>query len=492
MVSTSSDPGNEQTPDTDGPDEELADAVQELLRTPATPDTDRRERPANGTSAADKAPPSTEQQPGSVPEQPTATADPTAEHSLCEINIEHIRIRITPRLKEEWEDFLKDAKPGYVAVDGRVIGDSLASSDELIWNINHARNIPKEFIGATCEQTLRASDAGVFRNLTAQLKSYQARQRRKNASEEPEEHCITICVEDPDPDVLWTIATVVYAEMYRNESQVMRRLRAGVRYEDIIDRNNGTLPVDFIRSEDFSHLIEMLQINTWVSEPYRSALEGGSLGDYTARQMADIIVEGVERIHQYITADDDNGQPWSDITIPVKYKKIEETQPDLQVVPSDGWTFTTQEEQWARALLATKGVKRLLSLKGARDSGGLDISALSIGADANFDIPGFCELMNYVEQDWIQRHPQIQTTISELAIDGINEWGTHGANVGGSPKITGTFLPIELVIHVQNSYVGWKDQSLQTDAHVADRSSYISAAGARNLIDEFLQLTQAE
>ncbi|MCB0353092.1 MAG: hypothetical protein KDD64_06185 [Bdellovibrionales bacterium] len=382
---------------------------------------------------------------------------PEAQH-FFEFQIEDVIIRVEPGLKESLEQFLQspERRQGDIAIDGRVAKGTRWFPEKLILNVNHfdvsdeeEGQIPREAIGASCEQMLRMLDHGYIRYICSALERINRENSSESNGEPVEKLRLRILVEDFDQDVGWTIATVIAHMKYSGNSHILRRLREGVNYAGILDAHNGRLPTDFVNSQDEDKILQMLRMTVWVSEPYQE--KRARVREMGAEEMAHALNDQVNRILQYVTAEDDEGKLWTQVKIPANFDLIGTAFPGMKILP-EGYTFSANEEQCARIQLASSGVKRLLTLRGVREgNGALDVSFAALGADADFPTSRFCHWMNALERAFAKRMPD-SSELKVKIVKGKNDWGIHGESSGGSPRKSGSGLPLELLILGANTF----------------------------------------
>ena len=283
-----------------------------------------------------------------------------------------------------WKQFLKDAPPRSIALDGYVCDATKFDPKKTIQNFNHHEKVDRLSTRSTCAQILNAIRLHLFDQF-----------RNENGEIE-----LNIFVNDCDEDVCLSVYLLQHGFMA--EHVVNPNLNRLVNMEDALDTTSGAYP--------FPKDMPILQEMAWVFEPYRMARKHGLLHHNDEKIYRQVIEDVGQRIRQYITG---NGKK---ISLDTKYEVLD---------TGKGWSMVNEIGDYARTGMFADGISAFVSVK-ERGDGRYHYILGKHSPYVTFDIEKMYKRLNEAEN------------LKEDA------WGGSDI-IGGSPRVGGSSLTPEQV-----------------------------------------------
>jgi len=337
-----------------------------------------------------------------------------------ELKLRNVTIVIEPGRTLKFEEFVAEAPPYSIALDGYVEGKTRANDDGPHVNLNHHEEVDRISTNSTCMQAYNYLKAGLEETF------------KKNG-----QTTFRIYVNDCDQDTCLAIWLLANHDKFvgSRTSELMEEL---VKCEDKLDVFGGAFP--------FSTEERILGKLAWIFEPYtdhRSVIQ-----DMDARTMSAIIEAVCSRITEYSKGEG------KEVVPPVGYKNINQVVDNLDENPK-GWVFITSEEPYARVVLS-KDYTAFVSLVGEKE-GTFRYSVGKLKPKAAFPVEDLYDVLNAAEQ------------IKGTEITETNRWGGSDI-IGGSPRGTGSKLAPREIIVILNAFLSFRE----TESKVkADTSTFI-------------------
>jgi hypothetical protein len=321
----------------------------------------------------------------------------------------NIQLIIEPRKVKSFTEFVQEAPPNSIALDGYVKGPFDLDYLGPYANFNHHEGVDRLSTFATCGQVLLRLRAGLLTIF-------------KGDCQNP----VNIFVNDADHDVC--LATWLLKNYERiggeGDNVIIRPL-----ISDIIDYVNK---MDiFAGSYPFIPESKIVRQMTWVFDPYMESRKTGLIVKADKEQMLDIILKVHERIDAFCAGN------------------AQEQAPDMRYkVLAEGKHVTMVEEigMDARMKMAVDGITTFISHRGPSFiQGGTTYSLGRIGmSPVNFE--------------------KLYPRLNELEPDLFKGWG-GGDNTGASARVAGSSLNPKGLIEAVDLYFEEQLQKLEIRRH---------------------------
>lgn len=317
---------------------------------------------------------------GTLPAAPQPT-NPNLRRRECQI-APGIKLIVCPREAMEWDQFVREAPPYSIALDGVVKGPPRRDMTGPWVNFNHHEGVDRHATRSTCAQVAVALKQGLAEAFTT------GRGVEFN-----------IYVNDPDQDTslaVWLLANHERITGSRSEPLINRIVHA----EDVLDTTGGAYPFD-----PKSHMMREL---AWVFEPYTSARVSGRIGVMDAAEMYGVIQGVCANIDRYTLG------KGSELVLDTSY----------DVLGGNGvWKLIRETGPYAKTGLFADGGKAYVSLICEQDG----VYRYSIGKMSpyiRFPVEDLYQIFNVAEG---------------IPADAADRWNGSDT-VGGSPRIAGSTL----------------------------------------------------
>lgn len=299
-----------------------------------------------------------------------------------------------------WKQYCKSYSTHSIAIDGFVIGGpNWQGTNEggPRANFNHHENVDRLATRATCAQVLMAIRHGLFNQF-----------RDSNGS-----ILINIDSNDCDHDVCTTIALLRHSHMVDNAiAPSVNRL---VDMVDKLDTTAGAYP--------FSPDLPFLEELAWIFEPYSIFRLNGGLDNRNGNEYISIINDVENRILSSIVG---KGKV---IPLDTRYEVLQS---------GNGWVSVKEIGGNARTAMFHDGIRAYVAPR-ERNDGGYTVTLGRMSAYVDFDLDALYYNLNK----------------EEGLLDSNDKWG--GSNtVGGSPRVKGTSLSLEIIYKVINDVISNK------------------------------------
>jgi hypothetical protein len=304
-----------------------------------------------------------------------------------------IELRIEPRVVKSWEEFLRDAPPFSVALDGYVRGRPRFDPGGPHVNFNHHEDVDRLSTRSTCGQVFVALKQGLLDTFSQ--------------DSEPKAE---VWVNDCDQDTcvaLWLLQNSERVAGLKSEPLVNRL----VGMADLLDTTAGAYPMDPGAA--------ILRELNWVFDPYWQARLSGRLAVMDEPEMRNVMVAVTTRITAYSLG---QGQK---LELDTAYAKLG---------GGPGWAMIEETGPHGRSALFAQGVRAFAAVR-QRDEQSWVVSLGKMSPFVSFPILELYDHLNEAEG---------------IAADDPDRWG-GGDTIGGSPREAGCRLSPERLAEVINA-----------------------------------------
>ncbi len=276
-----------------------------------------------------------------------------------------------------WEEFLKVAPEGSIAIDGYVSGAPRWDGDKRILCINHHEGCDRLTTRCTAAQASILIKSGLLKAFNHGLEE------------------VHLFVNDCDEDV--TLTVWLFLNAHHTESIINPILNRIINVEDMLDTTAG--------SYGYPANMPALHENNWLFQAYKIARTNGALERRDEREFRMIIGDGCLRISQAVAG---RGE---EIPLDTDYEVMN---------TNTGWSMVREIGLNARLGMYSDGVDAFVSVT-ARTDGKFTYSVGRRSIFIPFPLP---EVLKKLDE--IERNPN-------------HHWGGSDT-IGGSPRATGSRL----------------------------------------------------
>jgi hypothetical protein len=300
-----------------------------------------------------------------------------------------IELIIKPGKMITWPEFINDAPPYSIALDGYVGSGPIFEPKGPWQNFNHHDGVDRLATRATCSQVLLAVRQGLFRTFQKNNQPFA-----------------NLFVNDTDEDVC--LATFILTHYVQAINIINPLLNKLVFMEDMLDTTGGAyaFPVE----------LDSLRQLLWVFQPFHIFRNTGGLNRKDPEEYKSIIHDVWRRIQAFTT-----GQTGM-IELDIRYEKIG---------GGENWEMIIEQGAHARIQLFALRVLAFVSVKPLGEKRYL----YTVGRSSSyvpFNVPQILEALNQAE-----------------GCLGNDRWG-GGDLIGGSPRLKGSQLSPEEVEKIVN------------------------------------------
>lgn len=302
-----------------------------------------------------------------------------------------IELHVEPRVTKRWEQFIQEAQPCSIALDGYVSGPPRYERKGPYLNLNHHEGVDRLVTSSTSSQVHIYVKQGLFRKFQKEGFPYAH-----------------VWINDPDQDTslaVWLLRNHERFSGQRSEPLLNRIMYA----EDMLDRTAGAYP--------FSTETDLMRDIAWVFEPFTTMIQ--QLPRLDARMMEMVVDSIGTRIHAYILGKGD--------------KVIPDTRYEI-LHQATGWVMIREIGNYARTGLFNAGNYAFVSV---RDGVEKQNHRYSLG-----------KMSPFVEFPLLEIYEELNRR-EGIPADAEDRWG--GSNtIGGSPRQAGSPInPGQLVAIIE-------------------------------------------
>lgn len=310
-----------------------------------------------------------------------------------------ITLTVEPRKVIPCAEFLSQASPFSIALDGYASGPTQRNLSKPAANFNHHEDVDRTSTLSTAAQVHREINLGLFNTF-----------RDENGPR------AELFVNDCDQDTclaVWLLKN--HERVVGHAEPLINRL---VAVNDILDATAGTYPLN----ADSKILKEI----AWIFEPYNTARYEGRLSRMSATEMKTVIESVEQRISKHVL-----GQG-SELNLDGGF----------QVLQNEGaWSVVTEQGPYSRLSMSRSGITSFLTV--LDEAQGKYVLGRS-SAWYPFPLDQLYGALNQAEE---AKSPGVITA--------SNNW--NGSNtIGGSPRQTGSRLSLQEIIGVIKRTLGSK------------------------------------
>ena len=300
-----------------------------------------------------------------------------------------IILHVDPGKTMTWDQFIEQAGPYGIALDG-FVSDGPKFDPRGPWqNFNHHGFVSRLETRATCAQVLLAIRQGLFSTF--------------HTEEGP---TAKIYVNDCDEDICLSVFLLRFGHLV--EKTMNPSVNQLVTMEDFLDTTAGA----YAFPKDLPSLEKLM----WVFEPYHIFRASGRLDQHIKEEFYSVIADVGLRIMAFITGN--SGK----VTLDTRYETLE---------TYSGWSMVKEVGRNARIGMFDDRIKAFVSVR-QRPDGRYIYTIGRISQYIPFDVPTILDALNKVEGK-----------------ETIDDWG--GSNtIGGSPRANGSRLTPEEVAKIIN------------------------------------------
>lgn len=312
-----------------------------------------------------------------------------------------IRLHVRPQdFPMTGAEFRKMHPPFAVALDGYVGEGPWVDLDGPYANFNHHEGVYRPATRATCGQVLVEIRQGLFDTF-----------RDENGPR------LDAYVNDCDEDVCTAWFLLKHHHMVLHAmNPTLNRL---VAMEDMLDTTAGAYPYP----KDLPALREL----AWVFDPYRRFRLAGGVDRKNADEFRGIITDVEHRITLYIAGRGER------ISLDLRYERIG---------GGAGWTMVREVGAHARTAMFADGIRLFAAVRDRAD-GAKTVTIGKMSGYVRCDLGQVADACNAHE-----------AAARGIASDTLRDrWG-GGTTVIGSPRVSGTILPLETIAADMNANVG--------------------------------------
>lgn len=296
------------------------------------------------------------------------------------------------QLPMSWNDFVAKSEPFSIALDGYVsVGPRFDPAGPRA-NFNHHEEVDRLATRATCAQVLISMRQGLFK-------------RFRDAGGIRADVYMSDC--DEDVCLSWFLLSNSHVV----ESSMNPLLNRLVTMEDYLDTTAGAYP--------FSADLPMLEEIAWIFEPYRRIRLNGELDKKNSELYLNVLTDVSGRIKQYLM-----GQSGR-VSLDTRYKRIG---------GGVSWTHIEEIGAHARTGAFSDGIVAFVASRSRGiDSLGHETWTHTVGRMSVFvpyDVPAILAELDM--QEAIKRN--------SLGMSAMDEHFGGGNTIGGSPRVSGSYL----------------------------------------------------
>lgn len=308
----------------------------------------------------------------------------------------HVQPHVAPKT---WEDFCRTAPEFSIALDGYVQGPPEFDPDRMHLSLNHHEGVDRLATRSTCAQVLICIRQGLFDSFRDEVGP-----RAK------------VFVNDCDEDVC--LSWFLLKNHHLAESAMNPAINRLVALEDAMDATAGAYPFP----ADLPALGEL----AWVFEPYRWLRVSGALEHKDQASFEGVIEDVSGRIMKMIL-----GQGKS-LPLDTRYERIG---------GGPGWAMVKEVGAQARTGMFADGIRAYVSVR-ERPNGHWTYTVGRMSQFIRFPVKNIMTVL--CGEELAARGGYLTT----------DTWG-GGDMIGGSPRVSGSLLPPELVEKIVNKTLGF-------------------------------------
>lgn len=295
-------------------------------------------------------------------------------------------LMVQPGKVSDFEDFVQEAGPYSIALDGRVSGRNnylLEGEGAPVISIDHHEGVDRLATHATCSQVLHMLRRGMRERFT------------RNGI-----YTVQAYVNDPDQDVCTSWYLLDNPEVAESV-QVASKINKLVNIESLMDESGGMYP--------FDRNIAFLGVMKAIYKPYTDFRKSDAIYEQDPDAYCKVILDVGKKISDYIAGNE------------IAPEKIDARFEVMRV--GTGWSMVRETGEDARAGLVANGIRAFISVQPDKKDGGWRYVLARTSPFINFPIQRLYEAFNR----------------ADAFVTDTNFWGTND-DIGGSPRMTGSSL----------------------------------------------------